>query len=148
MSPLLSRNDWCSERSHLVYVHCFSSHCPWARCASAANAVCSSTDTSRYLLFNFNYLNWCSSLLFFFCFLLLCSCVYSLKERRPCHSSSGYSGLHIGATPSSIPGRVTWDLWWTKRHWGRFPPRTSVSPANSHSTNCSVFINHPVTDAM
>jgi hypothetical protein len=27
-----------------------------------------------------------------------------------------------------------WDLWWTKLHWGRFAPRTSVSPAN-HSTN-------------
>jgi hypothetical protein len=30
-------------------------------------------------------------------------------------------------------------LWWTKRHWGRFSPRTSVSPAN-HSTNFSVVI--------
>jgi hypothetical protein len=30
-----------------------------------------------------------------------------------------------------------WDLWWTKWHWGRFSPSTSVSPVNSHSTNCS-----------
>jgi hypothetical protein len=28
-----------------------------------------------------------------------------------------------------------WDLWWTKWHWGRFSPSTSVSPANFHSTN-------------
>jgi hypothetical protein len=32
-----------------------------------------------------------------------------------------------------------WGLWWTKRHWGRFPPSTSVSPAN-HSTNISIII--------
>jgi hypothetical protein len=25
-----------------------------------------------------------------------------------------------------------WGLWWTKRHWGRFSPSTSVSPANHH----------------
>jgi hypothetical protein len=30
-----------------------------------------------------------------------------------------------------------WDLWWTKWHWGRFSPSTSVFLANSHSTNCS-----------
>jgi hypothetical protein len=22
--------------------------------------------------------------------------------------------------PSSSPGKVMWDLWWTKWHWGRF----------------------------
>jgi hypothetical protein len=32
---------------------------------------------------------------------------------------------------------VKWDLWWTKWRWGRFPPSTSVSPANLHSINCS-----------
>jgi hypothetical protein len=32
-----------------------------------------------------------------------------------------------------------WGLWWTKRHWGRFPPSTSVSPAN-HSTNFCIII--------
>jgi hypothetical protein len=31
-------------------------------------------------------------------------------------------------------------LWWTKRHWGRFSPRTSLSPANHHSTNFSIII--------
>jgi hypothetical protein len=44
--------------------------------------------------------------------------------------------------PGSIPGQVTCDLWWTIRHWGRFPPSTSVSP---HSTDCSTLsiIYHP-----
>jgi hypothetical protein len=31
-------------------------------------------------------------------------------------------------------------LWWTKRHWGRFSPSTSVSPANHHFTNFSIII--------
>jgi hypothetical protein len=38
---------------------------------------------------------------------------------------------------NSIPGLVKWDLWWTKRRWGRFFPSTSVSLENLHSTNCS-----------
>jgi hypothetical protein len=32
-----------------------------------------------------------------------------------------------------------WDLWWTKRHWGRFSLSASVSPAN-HSINFSIII--------
>jgi hypothetical protein len=32
-----------------------------------------------------------------------------------------------------------WDLWWTKRHWRRFSPSTSVSPA-SYATNFSIVI--------
>jgi hypothetical protein len=35
-----------------------------------------------------------------------------------------------------------WGLWWTKWHWGKFSPSTSVSPANSHSTKCSILIYH------
>jgi hypothetical protein len=34
--------------------------------------------------------------------------------------------------PGSCPGSM-WGLWWTKRHWGRFSPSTSVSPANQYS---------------
>jgi hypothetical protein len=49
---------------------------------------------------------------------------------------------------ASIPGQVTWDLWWTKWHWGRSSPSTYVSPANSNSTNFSLFINHHVIDAI
>jgi hypothetical protein len=33
-----------------------------------------------------------------------------------------------------------WGLWWTKRHWGRFSPSISVSPANHHCTNFSIII--------
>jgi hypothetical protein len=33
-----------------------------------------------------------------------------------------------------------WGLWWTKRHWGRFSPSTSVSPAIHRSTNFSIII--------
>jgi hypothetical protein len=33
-----------------------------------------------------------------------------------------------------------WGLWWTKRHWGRFSPSTSVSLANHHYTNFSIII--------
>jgi hypothetical protein len=40
----------------------------------------------------------------------------------------------LGSRPGS-----TWNLWWTKRHWGRYSPSTSVSPAN-HSTNFSIII--------
>jgi hypothetical protein len=32
-----------------------------------------------------------------------------------------------------------WSLWWTKRHWRRFSPSTSFSPAN-HSTDFSIII--------
>jgi hypothetical protein len=41
--------------------------------------------------------------------------------------------------PSSWPGLVMWDLWWTKWRWGRFSSSTSVSPANLHSTDCSTI---------
>jgi hypothetical protein len=37
-----------------------------------------------------------------------------------------------------------WDLWWTNWRWGRFPPITSVSPTDSHSTDCfTLIIYHP-----
>jgi hypothetical protein len=61
----------------------------------------------------------------------------NLPYKRPCHSSGGYSPASHCGGPGSSPGQVMWDLWSTKWHWGRFPPSTSVSPANSHSTDCS-----------
>jgi hypothetical protein len=36
-----------------------------------------------------------------------------------------------------------WHFWWTKWYWGWFSPSTSVSPVNSHSTNCSTLANRP-----
>jgi hypothetical protein len=44
---------------------------------------------------------------------------------------------HSGG-PGSRTGNM-WGLWCTKRHWGRFSPSTSVSPAN-HSTDFSIII--------
>jgi hypothetical protein len=40
--------------------------------------------------------------------------------------------------PGSLPGSM-WGLRWTKRHWGRFSPNTSVFPAN-HSSDFSIII--------
>jgi hypothetical protein len=47
--------------------------------------------------------------------------------------------------PGSKPGLVIWNLWWTKWHWGRFSPSTSVSPVNLHSNNISTITTtyHP-----
>jgi hypothetical protein len=46
------------------------------------------------------------------------------------------------ANPGRRGGKIATNrlsLWWTKRHWGRFFPSTSVSPAN-HSTDFSIII--------
>jgi hypothetical protein len=46
--------------------------------------------------------------------------------------------------PGSSPGHAIWALWWTKWYGGRFSRSTSVSPANSHSTDRStLIIYHP-----
>jgi hypothetical protein len=45
---------------------------------------------------------------------------------------------------SSIPGQVIWDLWWTNAGTGVL----LVLPTNSHSTNCSIFFNHPIIDVI
>jgi hypothetical protein len=49
-----------------------------------------------------------------------------------------FNGRVIAQAVSRRP--PTAGLLWTKWHWGRFSPSTSVSPANSHSTNCSTII--------
>jgi hypothetical protein len=41
---------------------------------------------------------------------------------------------------SLILGHVMWGLWWAEWQWGRFSPSTTVYPANSHFTSCSIFI--------
>jgi hypothetical protein len=63
-----------------------------------------------------------------------------LPNARPCHSSGGYSPASHRGGQGPIPDQVMWDLWWTKWHRGRFSPSTSVSPDNSHSTDCSTLI--------
>jgi hypothetical protein len=56
---------------------------------------------------------------------------------RPCR---------IPTEVASVRSQFMWDLWWTKWHWGRFSPSTPVSPANYHSTDCSIFIDHHIID--
>jgi hypothetical protein len=55
------------------------------------------------------------------------------------YRSGGKSPDSHSGGPGSNPGQVMWDLWWTKRHLGRFSPGTSVFLAN-HSTNYSTLI--------
>jgi hypothetical protein len=63
-----------------------------------------------------------------------------VQKQGPCHNSGGQSlAFHCGG-PGPIPSQVMCDLWWTKWHWSRCSPHTSVSPVISHSTNCSIFI--------
>jgi hypothetical protein len=40
----------------------------------------------------------------------------------PCPSSDGPLPASYRGGPGSSPNHVMWDLWWTKRNWGRFSP--------------------------
>jgi hypothetical protein len=60
-------------------------------------------------------------------------------KQGSCHSSSGLSLASHRGGPGSRPGSM-WGLWWTKGHWDRFSPSTSVPLANHHSTNFSIII--------
>jgi hypothetical protein len=60
-------------------------------------------------------------------------------NKWPFHNSSGWSVASHRGGLSSRPGSML-GLRWTKRHWGRFSPSTSISPANYHSTNFSIII--------
>jgi hypothetical protein len=68
------------------------------------------------------------------------------QSERPCRTSGEQSPASHRLVAGSIPGQVIWDLLWTKWHWGGFSLHTSVSPANPHFTNSSIFI--PVIDSM
>jgi hypothetical protein len=61
---------------------------------------------------------------------------YCIWNYWPCLSSGGLSLASHRGGPGSPQDRM-WSLWWTKRHWGRFSPSTSVSVAN-HSTQFSI----------
>jgi hypothetical protein len=57
-------------------------------------------------------------------------------DGRPCVIPQVVSRwLPTAAARGSSQGKVRWDLWWTKLRWSSFPPSTSVSPTNPHSTN-------------
>jgi hypothetical protein len=66
------------------------------------------------------------------------------RESNPGHpdrSPSIYRMRHLDAcTYYGIQRAVMWDLWWTRWHWDRISPSTSIFPANSHSTDCSTLI--------
>jgi hypothetical protein len=55
-----------------------------------------------------------------------------------CHALDGYMPTSHNKGPSLILGQPVWNLRWTKRHWKRFSPRTSVFPYQYNSTT---FIN-------
>jgi hypothetical protein len=72
---------------------------------------------------------------------------FSFRQGRNFHPRDCYDIGHAVAqavsrwlptAAGSRPGSM-WGLWWTKRHWGRFSPSTSISPA-IHSTNLSIII--------
>jgi hypothetical protein len=56
----------------------------------------------------------------------------SLQHFKHTFWSGGQPSASHRDGPGSSPGHVMWDLLWTERHWGRFPPSTLVSPV-SHS---------------
>jgi hypothetical protein len=60
-------------------------------------------------------------------------------NNQQCRSSGGHWLASHRGDPGSSREHVNWDLWWTKRHWNRFSPSTSVSPA-THSTDCSTLV--------
>jgi hypothetical protein len=62
------------------------------------------------------------------------SCLLSQLQK----STTNYYAMHLCFY--DFKTTYDWALQWTKRHWGRFSPSTSVSPANHHSTNFSINI--------
>jgi hypothetical protein len=55
------------------------------------------------------------------------SCIIELSWRLLRGFLDGYSPVSHRDGPSWLPAQVMRDLWWTKWHWNRFPPRTSVA---------------------
>jgi len=45
-----------------------------------------------------------------------------------CHALDGYMPTSHNKGPSLILGQSVWNLRWTKWHWKRYPPSTSVFP--------------------
>jgi hypothetical protein len=68
------------------------------------------------------------------------SSYFTRSPKRPCYCSGCSSPASNRGGPDLSPGQDMWDFWWTKWHWGRFPPSKLVFSANFHSTDCSTFI--------
>jgi hypothetical protein len=57
-----------------------------------------------------------------------------MHDKKDFNSTNGSKGKNPGMNKKKIPGQSMWDLWWTKWHWNRFSPSTSVFPYQFHST--------------
>lgn len=64
---------------------------------------------------------------------------YLYWDSRLCHRSSWYSPASFRLVPSSDDVGFIVDKWLS----GKFPPSSSTSIANSHSTECSTLAYHP-----
>jgi hypothetical protein len=65
-----------------------------------------------------------------------------------CHSSGSQSPSSHHGGLGSIPGQIMCYMQWTEWLWGRFSPSASVSPVGSHPTNCSIFIDCLIINAI
>jgi hypothetical protein len=83
----------------------------------------------------------------------ICAVEWHLRQfRNHCNHSNGCviaqavnCRLRITADGFSIPRLVTWDLWWTKWHWGRFPLPILI-PANApYSSLIRCWYNSPIS---
>jgi hypothetical protein len=62
-----------------------------------------------------------------------------MDRNRPCHSSGSWLPASHNSGLCSSPGKVMWDLWWTKWHWRQVFFEYCSSPAK-HSTDCSTLV--------
>ena len=56
-------------------------------------------------------------------------------QNGPCHGSGGWSPASHRGGPGSIPGKSTWNLWWTKQIGTGFTPSISIFPYHYNSKN-------------
>jgi hypothetical protein len=66
-------------------------------------------------------------------------CRWSLHTSATTWESRAVAQAGSRWLPTAAARVRMWGLWWTKRHWGRFSPSTSVSPANQ-PINFSIII--------
>lgn len=59
---------------------------------------------------------------------------------QPCRSSGIQSPASHCSDADLSPGRITWDLCWTERHWRRFSPSNQVFLPIINSTNSFTVI--------
>jgi hypothetical protein len=94
--------------------------------------------TPFFVLLN---LCWCLSKSMLELLFLLCWFLYSLEyDFTLCRAVAQAVSRWLPTVAARVRVQAgMWGLWWTKRHWGRFSPSTSVSLAK-HSTDFSIII--------